>query len=108
MINSLTRYSRLAAVPSPANQAQLQQRQALLRAAAARSDDLAHATTARDAARDTLNARTASLLAATANRHALVGAIAAKTNMTAEGIDNVIDQLSQDAYVDFVRRLLAP
>jgi hypothetical protein len=38
----------------------------------------------------------------------LIGAIAAKTNMTAEGIDNVIDQVSQDAYVDFVRRLLAP
>jgi hypothetical protein len=100
--------SQLAAVPPPANQAQLQQRQALLRAATARSDDLAQATTARDAARDTLNARMATLLAATANRHALIGAIAAKTSMAAEGIDNVIDQLSQDAYADFVRRLLAP
>lgn len=100
--------SQLAAVPSPANQAQLQQRQALLRAATTRSVQLAQATSARDATRCTLNARTATLLAATANRHALIGAIAAKTSMTAEGIDNIIDQLSQDAYVDFVRRLLAP
>ncbi len=95
-------------MPPPANQAQLQERQALLRAAAARNDELAQASTARDAARDTFNARTAALLAATANRHALIGAIASKTGMTAEGIDNVIDQLSQDAYADFVRRLLAP
>ncbi len=100
--------SQLAAIPPPANQAQLQQRRALLQAAAARSNDLAQATAAREAARDTLNVRTAALLTATANRHALIGAIADKTGMKAEGIENIISQLSQDAYVDFVRRLLAP
>ena len=100
--------SQLAAIPPPADQAQLQQRRALLQAATARNGELAQATTARDAARDTLNARTAALLAASVNRLALIGAIAEKTGMKAEGIDNVVNQLSQDPYVDFVRRLLAP
>lgn len=96
-----------AAVPA-ADRVRLELRQALLQAAVARNDELGRATAARDAANTVLNDQTAALLAAVPSRPQLIAAIAAKTGIDPDGIDNVINQLAQDPYADFIRRLLTP
>jgi hypothetical protein len=99
--------SRLDDAQLPAaDRSLLEPRQALLRAATARNDELAQAMASRDAANARLNDRKTALLAAAANHHNLVTTIAAKISGSPEGIENVINQLAQDPYADFIRRLL--
>jgi hypothetical protein len=99
---------RLADPQLPAaDRAPLVQRQVLLREATARNDELAQATASLDAANARLKECQTALLAAAADHHNLVSAIATKISGTPEGIENVISQLANDPYVDFIRRLLA-
>jgi hypothetical protein len=99
----------LAAPDLPAtDRTRLQQRQAVLNAAVARSDQLDRAAADREAANDTLSDHETALLAAVPIRPRLIAAIAAKMGSDADGIDNVMNQLAQDSYADFIRRLLTP
>jgi hypothetical protein len=82
--------------------------QALLRAATACNDELVQAMASRDTATARLNDRKTALLVAAANHHNLVTAIATKISGSPEGIDNLINQLAEDPYADFIRRLAAP
>ena len=100
--------TRLADAQLPAgDRAPTEQRQALLRSATARNDEFAQAIALVDAAKAKLNERETALLAATGDHHNLVTAIATKLSGNPEGIDNVVNQLARDPYIEFISRLLA-